>query len=73
MGVHAEFNFPEGKQIGVIAQDVEKIVPELVQTAADGIKSVDYVKMIPVLIEAMKEQQKMIDALKAEVELLKKN
>ncbi|MCX6335165.1 MAG: tail fiber domain-containing protein [Bacteroidia bacterium] len=71
MGVHEKFNFPEGKQIGVIAQDVEKVLPELVQTDADGIKSVDYIKMIPVLIEAMKEQQKMIEELSAEIEQLK--
>jgi hypothetical protein len=56
------FSFPVGKQIGVIAQDVEKVVPELVQTNAEGLKSVDYIKMIPLLIEAMKEQQNLIDS-----------
>jgi trimeric autotransporter adhesin len=61
------FNFPKGLQIGVIAQDVEKILPELVQTDADGLKSVDYIKMIPLLIEAIKDQQKQIDDLKAMV------
>jgi hypothetical protein len=71
MGVHEKFNFPEGKQIGVIAQDVEQVLPELVQTDADGIKSVDYIKMIPVLIEAIKEQQKIIEGLSVEIEQLK--
>jgi hypothetical protein len=66
------FNFPAGKQIGVIAQDVEKVVPELVQTDADGLKSVDYIKMIPLLIEAIKEQQKTIEAQNARIEALEK-
>jgi hypothetical protein len=71
MGVHEKFNFPEGKQIGVIAQDVEQVLPELVQTDADGIKSVDYIKIIPVLVEAIKEQQKMIDRMQAEIDQIK--
>ncbi len=66
-----QFNFPKGTQIGVIAQDVEKVLPELVQTDGDGLKSVDYIKMVPVLIEAIKEQQKLIDKLTEEVEILK--
>lgn len=65
------FNFPKGVQLGVIAQDVEKILPELVQTGPDGLKSVDYIKMVPLLIEAIKEQQKQIDELKALVNSLK--
>ncbi len=64
-------NLPEGLQYGVIAQEVEKVIPELVLTDPDGLKSVDYVKIIPVLIEAIKEQQKQIELLKGEVELLK--
>jgi hypothetical protein len=66
-----ELNFPKGEQIGVIAQDLEKIVPELVITNADGYKSVSYEKLTPILIEAIKAQQKEIDILKNEVELLK--
>ncbi len=65
------YNFPDGKQLGVIAQDVEIVLPEIVKTNPDGSKMVDYVKLIPVLLEAVKEQQKMIDQLKAEVEKLK--
>ena len=48
--------------IGVIAQEVEKIIPEVV---TDGeYKSVAYGNMVGVLIEAIKEQQKQIDELK---------
>jgi len=63
--------FPEGKQIGLVAQDVEEIIPEIVFTDEEGFKSVDYTKLGPVLIEAIKEQQKQIEALKKEIEVLK--
>jgi trimeric autotransporter adhesin len=70
--------FPDGNQIGVIAQDVEKIFPQLVYTGPDGYKSVSYEKFTPVLIEAVKEQQKQIasdrseiDDLKSQIQLLK--
>jgi len=48
-------NFPSGQQIGLIAQDVEKILPQLVHTDADGYKSLSYDKLTAVLIEAVKE------------------
>ena len=48
--------------IGVIAQEVENILPELVSTDNNGYKAVDYTKLTPVLIEAMKEQQAIIDS-----------
>ncbi len=78
-GVHYFFKteeFPEkdfnGKlQIGVIAQELEKVYPELVSTADDGYKSVNYVKLTPILIEAIKEQQTIIDNLEGDVEMLK--
>jgi hypothetical protein len=49
-------------QIGVIAQEVEKIVPAVVY--GDEIKSVAYANMVGLLIEAIKEQQKEIEELK---------
>lgn len=57
---------------GVIAQEVEAVMPEAVHTDADGIKSVAYDQLIAPLIEAIKEQQIQIDALQAEIEQLKK-
>lgn len=53
-----------GLQMGVIAQDVEKVFPELVSTNEDGYKSVAYSNLVGALIEAIKEQQKQIDELK---------
>ena len=57
--------------VGLIAQEVEAVLPEAVTTQEDGYKNLAYTKVIPLLVEAMKEQQAMIDALKAEIELLK--
>ena len=59
------FNWKENQKpsIGVIAQELEKVLPELV-TQGD-IKSVNYNGLIGLLIEAIKEQQKQIDELKA--------
>lgn len=51
-------------QIGVIAQDVEEVLPEVVAENG-GLKSVNYGSMVALLIEAIKEQQKEIDELKA--------
>ena len=60
-----------GRQIGVIAQEVEREFPELVMTDPQGYKSVDYGKLSAVLLEAIKEQQKEIEALKGSVEKLR--
>jgi len=60
----------DGKEsIGVIAQEVEKTLPELVSNG--NTKTVNYNGLIGVLIEAVKDQQKQIDSLKTEIELLK--
>jgi hypothetical protein len=48
--------FSPRPQIGVIAQEVEKVLPELVSTDAQGFKSVNYTGFIPVLIEGLKQQ-----------------
>ena len=49
------------KQMGIIAQEVEKVIPEVVRTREDGLKAVAYSEMIGLLIEAIKEQQVLID------------
>ena len=70
-------NFSKGKQVGFIAQELERIFPELVDTDKDGYKSVNYIGVVPVLAEAVKtlnakvqEKQKQIDALNAKVDRL---
>jgi hypothetical protein len=53
-------------QIGVIAQEVEKIIPEVVFEGEDGIKSVAYGNLVGLLIEAVKELKSEVDQLKGE-------
>jgi len=56
--------------LGVIAQETEAVIPEVVMTADDemGTKSVAYGNMVGLLIEAIKEQQTQIDDLKLKLE-----
>jgi hypothetical protein len=58
---------PGLRQVGVIAQEVEEVLPEVVEDGLDGFKSVAYGNMVGLLIEAIKEQQKQIDALKMHI------
>jgi len=60
------------KDIGVVAQEVEEILPEIVQTRSNGYKAVDYQKLTALLIESVKEQQFIIDDLKSRIERLEK-
>ena len=55
-----ENNFPEGRQIGIIAQELEKEFPELVSTDNAGYKSIAYDKLTAVLLEAVKELEEKI-------------
>lgn len=57
-------------QVGVIAQEVERIFPELVVTNSKGYKAVAYSKLTPVLIEAVKELKAEKDALEARLAAL---
>ena len=65
-------HYTDELQMGLIAQDVEKIFPEAVSMDHQGIKSVRYTMLIPVLIEAHKEQVKRIDELERKIDLLLK-
>ncbi len=66
-----EFNYSDNEQIGIVAQDVEKVLPQLIVTNSKGYKAVDYTKLSPVIIQAIKEQQTQIEELRAENEILK--
>lgn len=52
------------QQVGFLAQDVERVFPELVRTDASGIKSVLYAQVIPYIVKGMQELQSQIDFLK---------
>ena len=66
----ASKHFDDKLQVGLIAQEVEKVLPQVVQTDEKGYKAVDYAKVVPLLVEAIKEQQKQIDDLKKLVDKL---
>jgi hypothetical protein len=70
-GVTFDWNEQSGKSghdVGVIAQEVEEILPEVVKTDEDtGVKSVAYHKLVPVLIEAVKSLSSEIEVLKKEL------
>jgi hypothetical protein len=61
------------KQMGFIAQEIEKVLPNSVSTvkSEDAIKSVDYISIIPVLTKALQEQQQMINKQQAEIDELR--
>jgi hypothetical protein len=58
----------ERRQTGVIAQEVEQVLPEVVTESQDGIKSVAYGNMVGLLIEAIKELHAEVDYLRSELE-----
>jgi hypothetical protein len=70
-GEHAELGLPEGDQVGLIAQDVEQVLPEAVHTNREGYKHIEYDKLVPVLVNAIKEQQTVIDQQSRDIEKLK--
>jgi hypothetical protein len=57
---------------GLIAQDVQSVLPEVVKEREDGFLSLDYSKMMGLMVEAIKEQQTQIHKLNLEIEVLKK-
>jgi len=76
-GVSFEWNSNNKQSVGFIAQDVELVIPNIVE-AYDPLqngtiyKSIKYTELIPYLVEAIKEQQNMIDNLKEEINNIKK-
>lgn len=65
-------------QLGVIAQEIEKVIPELITESSDPsdvtgeekVKTVSYIQLIPLLIEAIKEQNKIINDLTHRIQIL---
>jgi hypothetical protein len=67
-------NFSDKSELGFIAQEVEKVLPEVVSKdkTPEEYRSVKYDKVVALLVEAIKEQQKQIDSLKFQVKKLKR-
>jgi hypothetical protein len=76
-GVEFEWNdkqttYPSGSlDSGVIAQDVQKVLPQLVKETNKGYLGVRHDRLVGLLVESVKEQQEQIDELKKEVQELK--
>jgi hypothetical protein len=67
---YGEKNFDSGRHYGVIAQEAEAVLPEVVGEDPDGGKTVAYTEIVPVLIEAIKAQQERIEALEQRLAVL---
>ncbi|HOP06479.1 MAG TPA: tail fiber domain-containing protein [candidate division Zixibacteria bacterium] len=69
---YPEKHFDNEEHVGFIAQEVQQVVPEIVQEHADGTLSVDYGRLTPLLVEAIKELRQENKDLKARIEQLEK-
>ena len=67
-------NFSDNTELGFIAQEVEKVLPEVVSKdkTPEGYRSGKYDKIVALLVEAIKEQQKQIDSLRFQLDSLTK-
>ena len=61
----------KGKDIGLLAQEIEEIIPEATTTRINGYKAVQYEKIVPLLVECIKEQQNMIEDLQGQINEIK--
>ncbi len=68
---YPEKQFTDDRQVGLVAQDVETVLPELVHTDQNGYKSLSYDKMTAVLVQAVKELSERNKLLQREIETLK--
>jgi hypothetical protein len=66
---YQDTSFDNSRNIGLIAQEVEKVIPEVVDTDKVGYKSVHYGNLVALLVEAIREQQGQIDELKKVIEI----
>jgi len=62
-GIHSN----KGDDVGIIAQEVEEIIPEIVTTRENGYKAVKYEKLVPLLIEAIKELSNKVEYLETQL------
>lgn len=66
-----DMNLADDQQYGFIAQEVEKVLPSLVNTPEEGYKSLEYQQFIPILTNAVKEQQEQIVTQEQTIDNLK--
>jgi streptogramin lyase len=63
-----DMGFDSTAQMGFLAQEVEKVLPQLVRTDSKGYKSVNYIQVIPLLTEAIRQQQQQLEMQQAEAQ-----
>jgi hypothetical protein len=68
---YSKFQKYQKEHYGIIAQDLQKVFPDLVYESQNGTLGILYDGLIPIIIEAIKEQQAQIETLKAEIYSLK--
>lgn len=66
----SDLNISEGRQVGLLASDIEKVLPEIVKADQEGNKMVAYTKLTAVLVEAVKELKAENDQLRQRIERL---
>lgn len=71
-GVYFDWKKGGERQVGVIAQQVQKVLPEVVSEDKDSYLSVDYSKLVPLLVEAINEQNSVIQDLEDRISKLEK-
>jgi len=72
-GVHFTWIENKNDSMGFIAQEIEKILPQVIHTCDDGTKAVSYISLIGLLVEGIKEQQEQINNMQNQINLLLQN
>ena len=64
-----EYGYEADKKVGLSAQEVESVLPEIIKEApiGDGYKTVDYAKVVPLLVEAIKDLSKELEEVKKQL------
>ena len=62
----------QGKDVGVVAQEIQEVLPEIVSGRANGYLGVKYEKIVPLLIESIKELKKEVEDIKQKCDCLTK-